>query len=302
MFSLLDKTPNDNTYLAIGSAPHVSLEKYTDKMNQLYPLFIRELGGQWTMIHIDPEFGRPEQQEFADSYFKSMGFIKQGQYRYRSSTVDAILIPEHITDEQRARLLTSMTLKISEVGKKLIVQEYTGHELLPLFDKVIKSLSSEQVNQLNHNILWDITYGNDCSCMTDMTVFKPIQTHAGFFTPACMAESELISHIGKDPRIDQLISTRFKKEYRRLIDVHHVNYRRRVKGLTNYITAQEYGNDATPEEIMKVFSDQMFPVLHILKHVTHISDEKSAQQVDMMMNYHTYDVYKWYSFMCGVYI
>jgi hypothetical protein len=300
MFSLLDKVPNENTYIAIGSAPHTTVEKYTDKQNQIFPLFIREMGGSWTLINIDPEFERPEKQEFVDVYLRQMGFVKQGQFRYRSSTVDAIFIPTFVEDKERDNILGNISKKVIDAGKKLVVQQYTGHELLPAFERFYKTLSPKEFDILKKNVIWDVTYGRDCSCMTDMSVWKPILLEDGFLNLACMTDDELIALIGKSAKIDELISYRFKKEYRRLIDVHHVNYRRRIKGLENYMHA-EYGNSATPEQIMEIFSAHLYPVMRVLKKVHNLSEEKYAEQLDMINNYHLYDVYKWYSFMCGIY-
>jgi len=80
-----------------------------------------------------------------------------------------------------------------------------------------------------------------------------------------------------------------------------VNYRRRVKGMDNYTKTPEYSSNATPEEIMVIFSSLLYPVMKVLKRVSGITEEKYAQQMDMVNNYHLHDVYKWYSFMCGIY-
>jgi len=287
----------ENVYIAIGSAPHTNLDKYTDDKNQLYPPFVRD--GEWTLIHIDPEFEKSEKQEFVSTYFKRQGFISDGNI-FTSPTMDALFISKYMEIEERNVFLINMMKKI--IGKgKLIVQEFTGRELFSDFQKIAKTFPPNQFSSIKKNVLWDITYGRDCSCMTNMSIWKPLFTNDGFFNLACMTDDEIIAEIGKDTKIDEMIAYRFKTEYKRLIDIHHVNYRRRIKGMENYMNMPEYDNNVTPAEIMVIFSSYLYPIIKVLKQVTGISDEKYAKQVDMLNNYHEYDVYKWYSFMCGIY-
>jgi hypothetical protein len=287
----------DNVYIGIGSAPHCSFEQYTDRNNQMFPKFVREMGGNWTLINVDPMFDR---ENLVDKYFTSLGFIRSDYNQYSNKNTDAIFLLQYMEDEQRNVFLIDIMKRVIAEKKRLVVQQYTGSELIPTFERILKLFPNDQ-EYIRNNILWDITYGRDCCCMTDMSVWKPILTDTGFFNLACMTDDEIVAQVGKDPRIDELISFKFKTEYRRLINVHHVNYRRRVKGMDNYTKTPEYTSNATPEEIMMIFSCLLYPVMKVLKRVSEISEEKYAQQMDMVNNYHLHDVYKWYSFMCGIY-
>jgi hypothetical protein len=298
--SLMDKV-KEYTYIGIGSASHTPLEKYDDRVNQIFPLFVRELGGSWTIIHVDPYFEKPEHQAFLDSYLKSMGFLKRGPYKYETNNIDILFYPKFMEEEQRESFLTNVTTKVVNAGTKLIVQQYTGHDLIPLFKKVSKTFSPEDFEVIKKNVIWDITYGDEHPCSPDMRTWKPLFIADSFFNLTCMTDTEVLACMGKNPRIDEIIATHFNKEYNHLINVHHVNFRRRMMGLECLSRTHEYNDSATPEQIMEVFSAYLLPVVRVLKELTKLSDEKYSEQLDCINNYKNYDVYKWYSLMRGIY-
>lgn len=301
MFPYLDKLKHDNVYIAIGSAPHCSLNQYNDERNQMLPKFIRELGGTWTLINVDPMFEQPTQKAFVDSYFKRMGFYQESPYVYTRQNADALFIPLTMENEQKLEFLTKMTRKVMGTGKKLVVQEFTGHELFLSFQGIVRKLPAEEREYVKKNVLWDITYGKECGCSTNMNIWKPLFVDDGFLNLACMTTNELVATIGKNPDIDKLISHTFKCEYTRLINVHHVNYRRKLKGLDLYWPTPEYGDNVSGERIMEIFMAELYPITSVLKRVSGLSEENYAKQMDMMNNYHLYDIYEWYSTMKGIY-
>ena len=301
MFHYLDKLKHDNVYIAIGSAPYCSPDQYDDQKNQMFPKFVRELGGSWTLINIDPQFEQPTQKAFVDSYFGSMGFYQQVPYVYSHQTIDAVFVPRFMEKEQKLEFLTKMTQKVIGTGKKLIVQEFTGHDLYPEFQGIVRKFSEKDLEYVKKNVLWDITYGKESGCSTNMNIWKPLFVDGEFLNLACMTTDELIGVVGKNPDIDKLISHTFTTEYNRLISIHHVNYRRKVRGMDLYWPTPQYGEQVSAEKIMEIFLAELYPLTLVLKRVSGLTEENYAKQMDMMNNYHLYDIYQWYSAMKGIY-
>lgn len=297
----LETLERDNIYVAIGSAPHCDIESYDDQRNQLFPPFVREMGGTWTLIHVDPEFKNVKQQEFIDTYFKRMGFVEESPTMYIHPYIDALFIPTHMENTERLEFLTQITKRTILRKKKLFVQQYTGHELYPEFEELLKTLTNDQRQYVKQNIIWDVTYGKDCSCMTDMTLCRPLYLGSELFNLACMTEQELLNCVGKHSDIDNLLSHILEKRYKYYIAIHQVNYRRRIKGMDLYHPTLKYSHDVDPDTVMQILSDYLNPILPVLKKLRKIPQEVYDKQLDMLNNYHLHDVYQWYSIMNGIY-
>jgi len=297
----LEDLERDNIYVAIGSAPHCDIESYDDQRNQLFPPFVREMGGTWTLIHVDPEFNDPKQQVFINTYFKRMGFVKGSPTMYIHPYIDALFIPTHMENTERLEFLTQITKRTIQRKKKLFVQQFIGHELYPDFEKVLKRFTNDEFDYVKQNIIWDVTYGKDCSCMTDMTLCRPLRLGSELFNLACMTQQEVLNCIGKQPEIDNILSHVLTIKYKKYIETHHVNYRRRIMGLDVYHQTSEYDSDAQPEKIMEFICKSLYPIIEILNKLRKIPQEVYDKQLDMLNNYYLHDIHQWYSTMKGIY-
>lgn len=306
---LIEKKPVAYTYVGIGSAAQRgrTLEGYTEDLNQLFPAFFREFPGKRRAIHVDPVFKEPEHKKFLNEYFNSVGLQKTGDLSWCSDDglIEIVCYAEHLEEYQRDSLLVFLFKEIAiKQSNKVVFQQYTGMETIPVFKKIYNSdnFSSEERNKIKKNALCDFTYGEDCGCMTMMTQHRPKMVGDSFLNLWCLSDSEMEDLIGTDPKISKLIGKQYKQKYKELIGIHHVNYRRRIKGLDLYWKTPEYSEGVSPSQIMEIFASQMYPLIRILSKVYVISEDLKAKQMDMLNNYQLYEIYnEWYPFMNSFY-
>jgi len=309
MRELIEKNPVPYTYFAVGSAAQRgrSLEGYTEDLNQIFPAFFREIPGKRRAIHVDPVFETPEHKEFLNEYLKSVGLQKTGDLSWSSDDglIEIVCYAEYLEEQQRDSLMIFLLKEIAiKQSNKVVFQQYTGLEVLPMFMTLYNSelFNSEQRNQIKKNALCDFTYGEDCGCMTMMTRYRPRMVGDSFFNLWCLSEAELLDNIGLNSNIDKLVGIQYKQKYKQLIGIHHVNYRRRLKGLDLYCRTPEYSEGVSPSQIMEIFASQMYPIINVLSRIYVISEDLKAKQMDMLNNYHMYEIYnEWYPFMNSFY-
>jgi F0F1-type ATP synthase delta subunit len=294
--------PVNYTYIGIGTASQrtKNLHEYTDDLNQLYPKFIQKTKGTIRIIHIDPAFAEDSHKKFINHFFVLHGFTYDTKnLKYVKQNNEVIIIPKMLED--RNDFLTEISLTIAKQNNKLVVQQYTGHELIKSFQEMYESLSDNERINVRSNILWDFTYGLDCSCWTKMTKYQPIVHGESFFNIVCMTEYEIRCFINYQPEIDEIIVNMYSIKYCEILDLHHVNYRRKMIGINNHICNSEYTQYANPSEIMKSLIQLIIPVIEILNKTLKISNEKQQEQLNTLKNYKSHDPYKWYTFMKSFY-
>jgi hypothetical protein len=285
---------NPNVLVSIGSAPHTNIEDYTDNRNQLFPVFTRE--GSWTMVHIDPFFKEKKHHP----YMEKLGFKKVDD-RFVKFDTEMYFVADYIDQEIKLDYLFNFMKRIIKENKRLFVQEYTGRDLFPEFKNILKRFTKQEILYIKDNILWDVSYGNDSGCCTDMLKAKPLFIDNKIFNLACLDFKELQKLILKNPEIDQIISKVYIDEYKSLISIHHVNYRRRVKGDTLLSKNSNYNDNVEPDKIMEIYKEKTLPLIEILCKLKKIPDEIYAKQLDHINNYYLIDLYEWYSFMSTIY-
>lgn len=307
MEKYLEQHPVELSALLIGCSPRFNaFNNFTDDINQIYPLFLRKnTTNSIRVFCVDPALGQDGNPELIDTYFKSLNFSKS-EFGYKTPKVEICIIPKHFYDDNEddikfLKFLMNSTLLFNS---KLIVQRFTGSELYDLSKLMFKKFTEFEQSELINNVLFDLTYGYDCSCSTPMSKYEPIYLKDGeLFNLTLYNPEQVIKFIGVSEKIDNLILRFNKKIYVSLIEQHHINYRRRYlkEPLGNYSYVEEYDDSATGEEIMAIIKKILNPYIKILNLLINPSETALAYQKDMLDNYTKYDKYRWYSEMKQIY-
>ncbi len=315
LLEYLSSTPVKYTYFAIGSCPHSWGEELTESRDQLFPTFFRDWVAQhpeetFRCIHFDPCFSK--QTEELSDYFMRLNIYPvespplENVSFWRSSThsVEILLSSEMFhhpsavypgNDEWFLESLVDQVLQGEEpLNQKLVVQEFTGHEIIPLF-KTLYSQSPFK-HRFMKSILFDISYGVDSGCCTDMKKHYPFLTEAGdFYNLLLLAPSQLQSVIGIEKKMDVVCKYLLIREFKELLNNYHVDYRRRLRGESVLFQSGEYNDTTAANQIMASLQTRLRIVLKILFDMKHISQSNYSNCIELFENYKDHDVYKWYT-------
>ena len=275
------------TYFAIGSMFRKLDLNLSPELDQVYPTFLKEKES-FTAIHFDPRFA--DHWEFTDSYFASKGFVKIGN-QYVLGKKEFYIFAESMDHD--VEFFHALCKPFVENHRKLIVQEFTGNLLNDLFLQVYYSFPQERRKIFRNVVLFDMTSGN-ASCMTDMSTTFPMVDKLGHFLNFMLIPpNELEDLINYDPKLDVLIEEVYKKEYKKILNEEHTNYRRRMNGDICLFPKAEYGMAEDPIVIMEVMLNKLAQIVRIRKRFG-FDDTKFYELVD---TYKNYDMYKWYGLM-----
>ena len=290
-----DKVTMITTYVGIGSCPHhETVEELTDAWDQLIPVFIR--GKAAKIIHYDPAF--EVREEFLNDYFEMKNFNKVDTFHWVSSLMEVILHPKRFEHPEDDHILEELAEAAIRTDAKLIVQEFTGKELTESFKAAYAKSSSP--HNFKRNVLFDITYGNDCHCMTDMTKYRPLYNkHGDLINFLLYTEKEIHTLIGLSTEVNNLIKIYYVKKYLTIINL-QVDYRRKLKGDGILFPMNGYSEESTPDEIMACLQSKIKPILSIFDSLGMMSPQKLGILESLLSNYRDYDVYKWNSAMVGL--
>jgi hypothetical protein len=290
-FEYMRKNPVELTYLGIGSVFRCfDLDKLTPELDQVYPVFLREFRGSFRAIHYDPRFA--ECWNFLDVYFSSFGLKRSGDNVWMSEDMTRqFVIYSEMRDHDQ-----DYFHELSEIcmrNGKLIVQEYTGKFLNDLFLQTYYSFSPADRSIFRRRVTFDMTCG-DASCMTDMSkTFPMIDSHGDFLNFMLIPPHDLHSYINKNERLDNLIQTYYRKEYKKILNEEHTNYRRRINGDPCLFPRQEYTNLADACDIFEVLTKKLDKAIQPLKNFGFPVEKYN----ELILNYRNYDMYKWYTLM-----
>ena len=294
----------DYTLINIGSSPRtLILDEFTSDADQLLPVFMLDMlkntDKSFYVVHIDPAFNYAGVPEFLNTYFTSKGYHKAGGWMSSDGRVEVIIIPELFSFVDHNPIIHQLIKQTILCNTKLIVQQYSGPELLPEFEKF---LNSEFRDIILKNVLFDITYGADCHCMTPLTKHAPIFDKNGdFCNLAFYDEAHSIELIGIDKRIDKLIQTRILKKFSQILNDNHVNYRKAINGDTHLFPSALYSGKETPDKIMEILLGELSGYMRVLDKLGWITPEKKQIFSEYSTNYKSIDIYKWYSEMSKIY-
>jgi hypothetical protein len=305
MRSLLDNLGNvgDLTYVGVGSAIH-DLPGLNNKSDQILPLFVREMlsiGTRVTAIHFDPMFKIDVMKEYFNRYtdadLRHLGFA----WHWRLKDLEVYILPyafEHKGPDSDVDFLEALIHRVLLSRGSLILQQYTGYDPVDTF-KGLYAASMRQ-SDFKDRVLFDVSYGADTGCCTDLTRWKPIYApHGGFMNFLLYDMDEMTSIIGYNQVVDKLIFDYFKKDFIKTVNDNHVNYRRRCKEDTClFLSGMPYEEMSDPEAIMKYLKSEIWRFTEIFKRLGMLTPEKEVELAELMRRYKAADgvnVSDWYS-------
>jgi hypothetical protein len=297
MNSLLNALGNSPalTYIGVGSAIH-DLPGLSSKSDQIIPVFIGEAmmeGRTVTAIHFDPMFKFDVMEEYFKKRYPMAEFRHLGYAWYwKFGLLEVYILPmsfEHKsldTQEDDINFLQALINKVLyTAGSRLVFQQYTGYDPVATF-KDLYAASKRQAD-FKDRVLFDVSYGADTGCCTDMTRWKPILApHGGFMNFLLYDVDEMRSIIGFRKDVDELIYGHFKKDFIQTVNDNHVNYRRRLRGEDCMFTkGVPYSSTADPEEIMKYLKAKIYDFMEIFKRLDLLTAENELKLAELMLTY-----------------
>jgi len=301
ILELASTQPKDLTYVGIGSCPHDTIDKITDAWDQVYPVFIREVDPKKTLrlIHFDPQFNLETMNQYFNMKIPDLSLTTANEYWvWSNSRMEVIISKEPIyhesqfsnTDETMTDwFLRELTLNILKTDGQLVVQEFTGQELDYTSTSIYSTLTPDQKRNFKQRILFDMTYGEACHCMTDMTKYKPIyNADGGFFNFTFYSSTEMQKYIGISAQIDGIIFNYFNKKYKDILNSLHLIYRRNIKKTEN-------ATDEDPDAVMSLLQRKLTELFPIFKALGALPPEKEKALKRIFDNYRDHDMYKWYT-------
>jgi hypothetical protein len=319
LIQFCSREPRDMTYFGIGSAPHMLVDQIAKsrKWDQIIPEFMVDIINRTDktirIIHFDPQFSRKD--DFLNEYFKKyqkrtfgLNFTLDASeglnvWKTDDHRIEVFIIAKpfnHLerhygNEEVHDDFLHEFNEMTIASGNQLIVQEYTGHELGQLTKSLYDKSSNKDI--FKKKILYDVSYGNDCHCGTDLERYKPIYNDYGdFYNLTLFNSDEMKEHIGKDPTMDKILKLNFIKQFNTALNI-HVDYRRRLQNLgENLVRHHRYNNSSSADEIMSVLQDELTKCISILDRLQMITPNKINFIDCLFKNYKVIHMYKWYEF------
>jgi hypothetical protein len=289
----------DYTYIGIGSKNRVdNLEEFNADMDQILPCFLKKVQGKSIRcIHFDKAFSPEEDEGFLSKYFMSKRFKQTYDNVWLSadSRIEVIIMPEDLIDDVFLRRMIMLVMRFSG---QMVVQMFTGRELVPMFKTIYNRFDDDAKEYIKKNILFDITYGTDCHCMTPMTQYEPLVDKNGkFYNFVLLNELEMLKSIGLHPTMDKYIAIYFNKKLSKILNEEHVNYRKAIRGEPLMFPTQS----TTAEEIMSNLLVDVKSILNIQEKLGFLTEEKRRIFSECSKNYLEMDMYKWYTTMTKLY-
>ena len=138
--------------------------------------------------------------------------------------------------------------------------------------------------------------------MTNMKEHAPmIDKNGNFYNFVLYDEEEILNSIGIHPRMDLLIKKHYTAKLSKILNEHHLNYRKASRGEPLMFPSSEYPRDALPQTIMNYLLSEIQTILQILDKLGALTDEKKLIFSIYSTNYMEIDMYKWYTEMTKLY-
>jgi hypothetical protein len=293
--------PREYTYVGIGSANRTSdITAFNEDMDQILPLFLDDIFEPIRVIHFDPEFKK--NTEFLKLYFYEKGFIPSPREYNTWIRDDMEVIIMDIPFVEDDGFMIDLIATTVDYMYKLVVQRFTGAELIPYFQTILDRYYPNNMEVLKY-VLFDMTYGTNCNCMTPMTRYRPIVDHKGnFYNLAFYSDESLLSLSGIDPMIDNLLLVRTKNNFSKTLNNHHVNYRKKSRGEEfMFPTCNMYNDASSLDEIMSALLEKLKVYMRIFRQLGYLTPEKEAIFTTCSNNYKDEDLYRWYCEMAKIY-
>lgn len=306
----------DLTYVGVGSAIN-DLPGLSAKNDQVVPMFVTEAlmsNKKVTAIHFDPGFKFDVMEEYFKKRYpmtesRHLGF---GWY-WKFGLLEVYILPMAFEHKSRSSSadedddIDFMEALINRVLNtdtgRLVFQQYTGYDPVGTFKDLYNA--SKRQAEFKDRVLFDVSYGADTGCCTDMTRWRPILApHGGYMNFLLYDEFEMRSIIGFRRDVDELIYAHFKKEFIQIVNDNHVNYRRRTKGEDCMFTVgMPYSATADPDEIMRHMFGQIQHIMDIFRQLGSLTPENEITLAGLLLTYkpsQCVNVYDWYSAMTKI--
>ena len=279
------------TYIGVGTDYNVSLDLLTAESDQIVPQFVKKeilKGRSVRIIHFDPLLTKERLQHYFDT--KGMNMVYCGcidDFHEWRGDLECSAVFDNFSHSRHFDWLTQMCKEVCNHGNKLVFQEFTGHEMYTLCRSVYDAIDTKE--RFRQCILFDVSYGEQPGCFTDMSKYAPICDEQGFLNFTLMANDEIKGYIGYSNEADRLIQNFFLKQYKNDLNEIHVDYRRRLRG------EEAFERNEAPDEIMRILQNRLCSYLDILRIYGLVNDEEKLAH---LLNYYIeYDVYKWFDGM-----
>ena len=287
------------TYVGIGSSPHLGPEQELDaKYDQLIPSCFHEFLVKdklyMRIIHFDPDFERC--LEFLNKYFEKWNLtpidFSEG-YSWIGEHLEVIVIPQMVSHTDHYWFFQGLCEGILQTKGKLVIQQYTGDELLPLNTKLYEESPNKEL--FKKRALLDMTYGTDCGCCTDMTKSQPFYDYdLNFLNLHFMTDEDAKRWIGISLKLDDILKKKYLTRFLQSLNNIHVDYRRKLRGDPIMFGSPKYTDTSTADEIMNVLQNELSVSFEILVKTNYLEREMLPVLQDLFHQYKSYDPYKWY--------
>ena len=302
--------PRKFTYIGIGSCPQVTFEEFTDRWDQIIPVFVRDKGDRIRIVHFDPGFSTQDKVDFVQKYLTTKHL--RMQLRYEAATDEKpyhywisesglleLIISQQSFDYEEPRdveFLTSLCEHSMSTGGRLALQDYTGRKPMQCFRSLYANTQNRDL--FRKKIIFDIEYG-DGHCWTDMSIARPIYDASGdFINIVLFNHEEIEKQIGKNRRFDVEIFRLYKDKFKASMNEHHPNYRQRIKGLLCSIPSTYYDGNTEPAVILEVLVGQLEMCIYIFNKLgITIYNLRFRKLVDGV---HEIEMYEWYTKMMNL--
>ena len=167
------------TYISIGCANVRYLDKDPpEKDRQQYPLFLEKLVKtnkfDCRIILIDPEL---ENFPYIFYHFNDIYAVDpyENIFVCDNGHTEIILIRETVNHNypyfgtQETHIFDLLNLIIMDQDGLLIVQDYCGFNLIPMFDYYYNNLPDKLKEKYSQKVVYDFTYGINYGCMVDLS-------------------------------------------------------------------------------------------------------------------------------------
>jgi hypothetical protein len=309
--------PREYTYIGIGSGPRFTkLTEFVEEVDQIIPVFVRDIINNTDktirIIHFDVEFER--HFNFLQEYFAVQPYDLEydntenvNRWVSQDHRIEIIIYNMNFYHENntysneyanQSWFLEELIKSVLSNNYQLVLQQYSGLQL----DQIAKNMYHKFANKdlYKKKILFDITYGVDCHCGTDMKKYKPYyDNNYDFYNLFLFSEYELKNVFGVNPDMDEYIRIYYVKKYKELTNKIIVDYRRKMQNIPIDPYKNKYNNDSSTDTIMMVLQNEIKSFFNIFNNLNMITPEKNAIIQELFTNYKNYglntnpSIYKW---------
>ena len=295
LLTSLKENPSSFAYIGIGSCPVdiKNLDVFTD---QIIPKFIvNKIYTNTEKIKIilfDPEFKNIKKKDLND-YFISRNIYHYPEdgiltWKTLNDNLEINIVSEYFIHEDDDDFLNEVINICLLYESKLVVQEYTGKNLYDLFTSLYKKNKNKEL--FKKNILFDVSYNQDCHCFIDLETYSPVyDNNNDFVNILLLTKEENLKMVGKDKKIDKIIKYHYIEQLKKIERNDIPRFRKKKLGIL--IDDNQHHTAVEMLSIIKNKVDDIFEVLVALKTIK-INDYIYKNVFDNHSNYK--DVYKWF--------